>query len=261
MPHRSTRPSSKENQTTDAATHTTGGQVSNVQKTLPLSLSTQPGVSKNTCTADRPTHKQAINKVPSGQEESSVSSHIKLLNIVLRKSFSAPSQASVNFSPTLSATLSNSTNMNVGNTEELQSMRDERDCLLAEVQSLHNQVNATQSFTSTAPSAPVKLIPCPQGRHIQLREDMGLADDMNKFLAIRRSMKDALQRAGLDPMVHWEYQSKDKLAKVFWVYIHAYMRHVGQDGTNATLPDVNAEEFSDSQGKVASDLDMHLDGV
>jgi len=42
--------------------------------------------------------------------------------------------------------------------------------------------------------------------------------------------------------------------------VHAYLKKL-DDGTNATLPDVDFEEFSDVQGEIASDCDMHVDDI
>ena len=40
---------------------------------------------------------------------------------------------------------------------------------------------------------------------------------MSLTLIFKRTMKDALKRAGLDPKERWEHQPKDKLARIYWV--------------------------------------------
>lgn len=42
--------------------------------------------------------------------------------------------------------------------------------------------------------------------------------------------------------------------------VRAYLKKL-DDGTNATLPDIDSEEFSDVQEERASDCDMHVDDV
>ncbi|PPQ93745.1 hypothetical protein CVT25_013299 [Psilocybe cyanescens] len=95
---------------------------------------------------------------------------------------------------------------------ELQRIREERDRLLAEVQSLRIQYDTSHP---NQPMTQPALIPRPEGRRIKLQEDMGLANDRIRFLSIRRTIKDVLNRAGLDYMVHWAHQDKNKLAKIF----------------------------------------------
>ncbi|KAF8152541.1 hypothetical protein B0H34DRAFT_810383 [Crassisporium funariophilum] len=56
-----------------------------------------------------------------------------------------------------------------------------------------------------------------RGRRIKLQHNMGLDNDRMYFLSIRCTIKDTVKHAGLNYMVCWEQQPKDKLAKILWV--------------------------------------------